>query len=396
MNFKISAPMASLQPSAIREILKFTADPNVISLAAGNPAPESFPVDKITHIIDEIMRKNPIEALQYSLSEGYTPLRNTLKEILLKRYGIGRDFDDTIIVTGAQHGIDLTCKVLCNAGDTVICESPSFIGSLNCFRSYGVNLIGVPMEQDGMNIEALETALKQNPNTKFIYTIPNFQNPTGFTTSLEKRKAIINLAKKYDVVILEDNPYGDLRFEGEDIKNIKALDDEGRVVYCGSFSKILSPGLRVGYLTAHRDIIAKLVVAMQCTNVHTNILAQKICYKFLTEYSFDEHIENLREIYKKKANLMMSEIDKHIGDKISYSKAEGGLFISCHLPKDVDMPAFCKKAVSDYKVAVVPGNAFIIDENEPCHFIRLNYSTPTDEQIVKGISLLGKLVNEMF
>ncbi len=160
MNFKISAPMASLQPSAIREILKFTSDPEVISLAAGNPAPESFPVDKITHIIAEIMRDNPIEALQYSLSEGYSPLRGTLKEILLSRYNIGRDFDDTIIVTGAQHGIDITTKVLCNAGDTVICESPSFIGSLNCFRSYGVNLVGVPMESDGMNIEGLEKAIK--------------------------------------------------------------------------------------------------------------------------------------------------------------------------------------------------------------------------------------------
>ena len=395
MKYQFSQKIDSLQPSAIREILKATADPSVISFAAGNPAPEAFPVETVQKIAQEILAENPILALQYSVTEGYTPLREKLAEHVKERYGIGQDFDQVLVVSGAQQGICLTAHCLVDDGDTIICESPSFIGSLNAFRSFRSQLVGVEMDDDGINIEKLEEALKAHPKTKFIYTIPNFQNPTGITMSLEKRKEVYRLAVKYGVMILEDNPYGELRIKGEAVPTIKSMDTEGIVIYCGSFSKVLSPGLRVGYVVAPQPIVAKLTVAKQCADVHTTILAQLICHKFLCEYDFDAHIKNLQEIYRHKAQLMISEIDKKFHPAVTHTDPEGGLFLWCTLPEGADMMAFCQAAVENH-VAVVPGTAFLTDEAEPTRSVRLNYSTPTDEQIVKGIEILGELTHKMF
>lgn len=395
MKYQFSQKIDSLQPSAIREILKATADPSVISFAAGNPAPEAFPVETVQKIAAEILQENPVLALQYSVTEGYTPLRDRLAVHVKERYGIGQDFDQVLVVSGAQQGICLTAHCLVDDGDTIICESPSFIGSLNAFRSFRSQLVGVEMDDDGINIEKLEAALKANPRTKFIYTIPNFQNPTGITMSLEKRKEVYRLALQYGVMILEDNPYGELRIKGEPVPTIKSLDTEGIVIYCGSFSKVLSPGLRVGYVVAPREIVAKLTVAKQCADVHTTILSQLICDKFLAEYDFDAHIKGLQDIYRKKANLMIGEIDKKFNPAVSHTDPEGGLFLWCTLPEGADMMAFCQAAVEN-RVAVVPGTAFLTDESEPTRSVRLNYSTPTDEQIVKGIDILGGLTYKLF
>ncbi len=395
MKYQFSQKIDSLQPSAIREILKATADPSVISFAAGNPAPEAFPVETVQKIAAEILQENPVLALQYSVTEGYTPLRDRLAVHVKERYSIGQDFDQVLVVSGAQQGICLTAHCLVDDGDTIICESPSFIGSLNAFRSFRSQLVGVEMDDDGINIEKLEAALKANPRTKFIYTIPNFQNPTGITMSLEKRREVYRLALQYGVMILEDNPYGELRIKGEPIPTIKSLDTEGIVIYCGSFSKVLSPGLRVGYVVAPREIVAKLTVAKQCADVHTTILSQLICDKFLAEYDFDAHIKGLQDIYRKKANLMIGEIDKKFNPAVSHTDPEGGLFLWCTLPEGADMMAFCQAAVENH-VAVVPGTAFLTDESEPTRSVRLNYSTPTDEQIVKGIDILGGLTYKLF
>lgn len=395
MKYQFSQKIDSLQPSAIREILKATADPSVISFAAGNPAPEAFPVETVQKIAAEILQENPVLALQYSVTEGYTPLRDRLAVHVKERYGIGQDFDQVLVVSGAQQGICLTAHCLVDDGDTIICESPSFIGSLNAFRSFRSQLVGVEMDDDGINIEKLEAALKANPRTKFIYTIPNFQNPTGITMSLEKRREVYRLALQYGVMILEDNPYGELRIKGEPVPTIKSLDTEGIVIYCGSFSKVLSPGLRVGYVVAPREIVAKLTVAKQCADVHTTILSQLICDKFLAEYDFDAHIKGLQDIYRKKVNLMIGEIDKKFNPAVSHTDPEGGLFLWCTLPEGADMMAFCQAAVENH-VAVVPGTAFLTDESEPTRSVRLNYSTPTDEQIVKGIDILGGLTYKLF
>ncbi len=395
MNYKFSDKVSGLQASAIREILKFTSDPEVISFAAGNPAPEAFPKEKIAEISAEILRDDPILALQYSVTEGYTPLRNLLKEQMEAKGCFNPEVDDLIITSGAQQSNEFACKVLCNEGDTLITESPSFIGSLNAFRSYNAALRGVELEADGINIEKLEEALKESTGQKLLYVIPNFQNPTGGTMSLEKRKAVYELACKYDAIILEDNPYGDLRFDGEDVPSIKSMDKEGRVIYSGSFSKILAPGLRVGYACAPKEIIQKMVICKQVADVHTAIWSQVVCYKFMQQCDMDAHFASLREIYKRKCRLMLDNMDKHFSKKITYTKPQGGLFIWCDLPQGSDMPQFCTKAVRDYKIAVVPGTAFMINETDKTTSFRLNFSTPADEQIVKGIEILGQMTRDM-
>lgn len=396
MNYNFSEKVSNLQASAIREILKFTSDPEVISFAAGNPAPEAFPVDDIKRISNEILNKNPILALQYSLTEGYTPLRNVLKERMLKEGNFNSDKDELIITSGAQQSNELCAKVLCDEGDTIICEAPSFIGSLNAFKSYNVNLVGIELEEDGINLEKLEEAIKTNQNTKLIYLIPNFQNPTGRTMSLEKRKRVYELAEKYDIFILEDNPYGDIRFAGEHIQSIKSMDTDGRVIYSGTFSKVLAPGIRVGYCSAPKEIISKIVVCKQVSDVHTNIWAQVLAERFLSTCDMENHLRQIRKIYKHKCELMLSEIKKNFSDKIKYTVPEGGLFIWCTLPEGYDMMSFCKRAVEEYKVAVVPGTAFTVNETDKTTSFRLNFSTPTDDEIIKGCELIGKLSKEMF
>ncbi|MEG0894341.1 MAG: PLP-dependent aminotransferase family protein [Oscillospiraceae bacterium] len=394
MSLQFAHRMQGLKPSAIREILKFTSDPKVIPFAAGNPAPEAFPTKAVEKITADILSKNPIAALQYSISEGYPLLRETLKKDLLQRHNIGKDFDEIIITSGAQQAIELACKVLCNPDDTIICENPSFIGSLNSFRSYDVNLVGVDMEDDGINIEKLEQAMKENKNAKILYLIPNFQNPTGKTMSLEKRKACYDLCLKYNINIVEDNPYGELRISGTDIPTIKSLDTEGIVIYCGSFSKVLAPGLRVGYAYADKEIIAKFVVCKQASDVHTSILPQMICCDFMNNYDFNAHLQGLKEIYRKKCDLMADSLSANLSDKITFIKPQGGLFLWCTIPKETDMMDFCKQAVLR-DVAVVPGNAFLPDQDGMINAFRVNYSTPTDQQIVRGAEILGKLSKEI-
>lgn len=389
MDYYFSKRISGLQPSAIREILKATQDPEIIPFAAGNPDAASFPIEEVKRISAEIFETAPVTALQYGVTEGYRPLIERLTKFVKDRYNIGKDFDSLIVTSGAQQVMDLATKALCDLGDTVICECPSFIGSLNCFRSYGCNLAGVPVEADGMNIEKLEEAIKNATNPRFIYTIPNFQNPSGATMSLEKRKAVYALAKKYGLLILEDNPYGDLRVSGEDIPSIKSFDEDGIVIYAGSFSKLLAPGIRVGYIVAPSPIIAKMTVGKQASDVHTPVFSQMLVDKWMEQNDVNAHIEKIREIYRRKLNLMCDLIDTELGDFVKYVRPEGGLFVWCELPENVNMLEF----VTDYianKVAVVPGSAFMINDEETNCF-RMNFSTPSDEKIVEGMKILGKV-----
>ena len=353
MDYRFSDKIASLKPSAIREVLKATSVPGMIPFAAGNPAPDAFPVSEVTQIAADILATRPIDALQYGVTEGYPELIGLIKDRMKSKYNIGRDFDSLIITSGAQQVMDLSTKVLCNEGDVVICESPSFIGSLNCFRSYNAKLVGVSVEADGMNMQELEKALDENPNARMIYTIPNFQNPAGVTMSLEKRHKLYELAKAHNVMILEDNPYGDLRVAGEDIPNIKSFDEDGIVIYSGSFSKILAPGIRVGFTVAPAAVIAKMTVGKQAVDVHTTQLMQMIVAEWMKRYDVDEHIEKIRSIYRRKLNLMCDMIDSELGDAVKYVRPEGGLFIWCELPEDIDALEFVKRSAENM-VALVP------------------------------------------
>ena len=397
MEYILSDRVQTLKPSAIREIFKYAADPSVVSLSAGNPAPEAFPTRAIQEISSQLLSEDPVGVLQYSFTEGYPPLRNAVAEYMKNKYNVGNENDDIIITSGAQQVMDLLTKSTVNEGDTVICEAPSFIGSLNSFRSYNARLCGIPLEPDGMNIEALENALRTEKNVRFIYIIANFQNPSGVTTSLEKRRTIYQLAKKYNTMILEDNPYGELRINGEDVPCIKSFDTEGIVVYAGSFSKVLSPGMRLGFAIAPKQVLAKMIVCKQGEDVHTNSWAQMVAHRFMTQYDFEAHLAGLREIYRKKADFCMSLLDRYLVPAgISYQKIDGGLFIWCRLPDNakVSMTEFCKIAVQN-KVCVVPGNAFLTDEAEQCSSFRINFSTPTDEQLERGIRILGKTAMEV-
>lgn len=386
-----SNKVSGLKPSAIREIFKSLSDPEMISFAAGNPSPLSFPVEQMKEIATDIFTNRPVEALQYSITEGYPKLRAQVEERLKNKFNINMDGMSTIITTGGQQGIDLTAKVLCNEGDIIITENPSFIGALNAFRAYNADIRGVDLEEDGMNLEQLEKILSENKNVKLIYTIPTFHNPGGITASLEKRKAVIALAEKYGVIILEDNPYGELRFSGEDVPTMKSLDKNGVVVYCSSFSKVLSAGMRIGFLCGRSDIIQKVVVAKQVNDVHTNIFFQLLASDFIEKYGLDDHIKGIRQLYREKCSLMLSEMDKHFPKHIKYTRPDGGLFIWVTLPEKYDADLFAKEGVKE-KVAVVSGTAFTPKQGDPSCSFRMNYSTPSDEQIVLGVERLGKLL----
>ncbi len=397
MEYKFSKKIAELKPSAIREIFKSLTDPSIISFAAGNPSPESFPVKELAELSSEIFANESTAALQYSITEGYTPLRNAIADRQRKRFGenMVRDNDSVMIVSGGQQGIELACKVFCNEGDAIICENPSFIGSLNSFRSNGATPVGVPMEADGISLTALEEALKSTPNAKLLYLIPTFHNPTGITMSLEKRLGVLELAKKYDIIIIEDNPYGELRFAGEDIPTLKALDTDGRVIYCSSFSKILSAGMRVGFIAAPAEICSKMTVAKQGEDVHTNIFFQMLCYKYMTECDLDAHIAEINKLYRHKCELMLEALDKYVpADKVSFTRPEGGLFIWGTVRNCTDSSPVVKKAI-EKKVAVVPGTAFNCDTEALSDSFRLNYSTPSDEQIIEGVKRLGEVFTEL-
>ena len=400
MTYQFSDKIAALKPSAIREILKAPKDADTISLAAGNPAPETFPVADLARFAADIFANDSTTALQYGATDGYEPLRRAVAERQKTVWGIGKSVaegdafnDTTIIVSGGNQGIELAAKVFCNEGDTVICENPTFIGGLNAFRSCGYNTVGVPIEEDGMNVEVLEETIKATPNAKLLYIIPTFQNPAGITTSLEKRKAIYEVCKKYGLMILEDNPYGEFRFAGEEIPTIKSFDTEGLVIYCSSFSKILSAGMRVGFVVAPEAVAAKMVVAKQSEDVHTNQFFQMLCYKFMTECDLDAHISMIREVYGRKCRLMLECLEKELPSSVKFTRPEGGLFIWVTLPDGVDATAFLKACMAQ-KLMIVPGATFNCDVTEGSMSFRLNYSTPSDEQIKEGIARLGRVARE--
>lgn len=398
MTYTFSKKIADLKPSAIREILKAPSDATTISFAAGNPSPETFPVAELARLSEDIFRTQSTVALQYGITDGYAPLSAAVAKRQKEVFGIGRSvadgdaYDDTtFIVSGGQQGIELACKVFCNEGDAVLCENPTFIGGLNSFRSCGCQTVGFPLLEDGPDIDALEQTIKATPNAKLMYIIPTFQNPSGITTCYEKRVKIYELAKKYGIMIFEDNPYGELRFAGKEIPTIKSMDTEGLVVYGGSFSKILSAGMRVGFVVAPSEVAAKMIVAKQSEDVHTNLFFQILCHRYMTECDLDGHIDFIRSVYRRKATLMLDGLAKEMPDCVHFTRPEGGLFIWVTMPDYVDMTAFIKATVAE-QLRVVPGSTFNCDVTMPSQSFRLNYSTPSDEQIELGIKRLGKVV----
>jgi len=392
MEFRLSERMNYLRASEIRELLKLTEEPDIISFAGGLPAPELFPIEEMKVISHKVLNDEGKAALQYGPTEGYAPLRKIIAEQRMKAVGVNATYENILITNGSQQGLDFTGRVFLDKDDIVICESPSYLGAINAFKAYMPKFVEIPMDDNGMIIEELEKALKKHPNAKFIYTIPDFQNPTGKTLSFERRVKMLELAEKYNIPIIEDNPYGELRFEGDMIPSIKSLDKKGLVIYLGTFSKTFCPGLRLGWICADKEILNKYIIVKQGADLQSSSISQREAAAFMQVYNLDEHINKIKEVYRRRRDLMIDMIKKEFPQNIKYTYPKGGLFTWVTLPEGVDAAELLKIALKD-KVAFVPGGSFFPNGGHPNHF-RLNFSNMPEDKIIEGIKRLGKVLKE--
>lgn len=394
MKYRYADRIDAFGRSPIREVLKLASDPSVISFAAGNPSPNSFPAKNFREIADKLLSEQPEKILQYGVSEGYAPLQAAIRKRMSVKYqSCGAD-DGILITSGAQQAIESFAKCFLNEGDGVICENPSFISSLNAIRSYnGGRLFGIPVESDGMDLDALERTLQTEKNIKFIYTISTFQNPTGRTLSLEKRKRMLELAKKYHVLILEDSPYFELCYSGDHIPTLKSLDTDGIVAFAGSLSKILAPGMRVGFLIAPSEVIKHVTKCKQISDVHTNTLAQAIAYEYLTCYDIDQHIRDLCSMYRDSRDTMVDAL-KGIDERVRFTPPDGGLFLWCEMPEKYSANELQNRIWEAGKVLFISGPAFSVAPGQFSNCFRLNFSMPTKENICKGIDIIKDCLTE--
>ena len=390
-----SALASKMEASAIREILKLVQNPEVISLAGGMPDPATFPVEEIKEISQNIFTKKSAQALQYSSTEGLPELRKSILDHLAKD-GNNGELENIIISSGSQQGLDLIGKVFLSPGDIAIVELPSYLAALNAFHSYGGELVGIPMDDEGMQMDILEEKLIQLKNegkkVKFIYTISNFQNPAGVTMSLARRKKIIEIAQKFNVFIVEDNPYEKLRFEGEPIPSIYSLDNNGFVISLGTFSKILCPGLRLAWVLGNKEIIRKMAILKQATDLCTSILNQLIAYEYCKLSKLEENIKSNIKIYKKKRDVMLNALDNYFPQEVTWTKPQGGFFVVATLPEYIDTGEMFKEAIEE-NVAYVPGAPFFAD-GKGQNTMRLSFCFPSVEDIDEGIKRLGKVIKK--
>jgi 2-aminoadipate transaminase len=374
--------------SAIREIFKIIARPGMISFAGGNPSLAALPDEKVSELSVQVLRDHGKQLLQYGATEGYPPFVESLKQYV--ETAVGFRPDAVLPVTGSTQAMDLLCKALIDPGDTILVENPSFLGNLQCMKLYQANLVPVASDDDGMDPADLEEKIKAY-HPKMVYTIPTFQNPSGRTLSLARREKVAALAAEYGVIIAEDDPYRDLRYRGEMLPSIKSFDREGWVVFLGSFSKIISPGLRVGYLAGREEIIRKCTVGKQSTDVHTANLTQAIVDQFIRQNLLPDHIRTICADYGEKLARMLGHLEDLAG-LVTFTRPEGGLFVWAELPEGLNALELLKKAI-DQGVAYVPGTHFFVDGGHE-NTLRLNFSNSTDDQIDRGMSVLKTIFRE--
>ncbi|WP_048151530.1 aminotransferase-like domain-containing protein [Palaeococcus ferrophilus] len=385
-----------MKASEIRELLKLVESSDIISLAGGLPNPETFPYDVLEEILPRVIAEHGAQALQYGTTKGYTPLRLEIAELLRRRYGIPISKVDIMITSGSQQGLDLIGRVFINPGDIVVVEAPTYLAALQSFGYYDPKFVQIPLDDEGMRVDLLEEKLRalkaEGKKVKLVYTIPTFQNPGGVTMSKERRKRLLELASEYDFIIIEDGPYNELRYRGEEIPPIKRWDAEGRVLYLGTFSKILAPGLRVAWVAGEPHFIRKLEIAKQGIDLCTNVLGQVIAAEFLKGGHLERHIPRIRAFYKPKLETMLEALDKYMPEGVRWTKPEGGMFVWMTLPEGIDTKAMFEKAVSK-GVAYVPGEAFFADRSVK-NTLRLNFTYVEDEKIVEGIRRLAEVIKE--
>jgi 2-aminoadipate transaminase len=385
-----------MKASAIRELLKLTEQSDVISFAGGLPAPDVFPVEEFRRACNYVLDNQGALALQYGSTDGYVPLREMIARHT-NRLGIGVNVDNILITSGSQQALDLLGKIFINRGDRVLVENPTYLGAIQAWNAYGAEYIPVPMDDNGMNTSVLEDALRKG--AKFIYVLPNFQNPTGATLSMERRNQLIQLADQYGVPIIEDDPYGQLRYEGEHLPAVELLDSQmreqnnaytGNVIYLSTFSKILAPGIRLAWVIAPTEVINKLVLAKQGADLHTSTFNQIVAHEVGQHGYLDRHVKVIQDCYRERRNVMFEALEEHMPDGVKWTHPQGGLFLWVTLPEKLNTQLMFKEAV-EHKVAYVPGE-FFYSCGGGTNTMRLNFSYSKPDMINEGISRLGKVI----
>ncbi|MBR1566434.1 MAG: PLP-dependent aminotransferase family protein [Oscillospiraceae bacterium] len=384
--------MDNIKASDIRELLKIIGNPGIISFAGGLPAPELFPVQEMKAALDAVLDENGRTALQYGQTEGWKPLRDHIVKRLEKKNNIHTDAAHILLTAGSQQGLDFMGKLFLDPGDVVVMESPSYLGAINAFKQYECNFVEVPTDENGMIMSELDRILTETERVKLIYVIPDFQNPSGRTWPLERRKEFMEIVNRHKVVAIEDNPYGDLRFKGEFLPALKSMDPEENIVYFGTFSKILAPGFRIGWTVASAEITGKLNLIAQAAVLQTSTINAMAIAKYLDLYDIDEHVAKILPVYKHRCELMIRTMRECFPPEVKFTDPDGGLFTWIELPEHINGRKVAERCL-EKGVAVVPGDGFF-PNGENKHCFRVNYSNATDEQLVEGVHRLNDTIRE--
>ena len=393
MEYKFSDLANGLKASEIRELLKLTAQPEIISFAGGLPAPELFPLEELKKVDIEIIDKDGKAAVQYGTTEGYVPLRRHICERMKKSFMVDCGVDEVFITSGSQQGLSFIPQIFINPGDIMLVESPTYLGALNAFKLCGPKFVELPTDDKGVIPEELEKILKKyGDKIRLAYVIPEFQNPTGVTWPIERRKAFMELINQYNFPVIEDDPYGELRYDGDKVPSLKSMDTKGNIIFLGSFSKIMMPGLRVAWMVADPAIIDKCVKYKQAADLQTSSFAQRQVSFFLDMFDIDAHIKDICALYGKRRTLMLDKMKEYFPAECKFTYPEGGLFTWVELPKGMDAKELMPK-VLEKKVAYVPGGAFYPNGGGENHF-RMNYSCMPEDKIIEGVKRLGDVLKE--
>ena len=392
MEYKFASRMERMKASEIRELLKLTARPDIISFAGGLPAPELFPVKEIAQVSHDLVEKEGQKLLQYATTEGRPTLRAKIAKRMAEKYGTPVDVDDILITTGSQQCLDFAGKLFIDPGDVVLCESPSYLGALNAFNAYEPVFKEVPTDEQGIIPEELDKILATTPKCKFIYVIPDFQNPTGICWSLERRQKFMEVINKYDLPVFEDNPYGELRYSGIRNPTLKSMDTKGLVSFLGTFSKIFCPGLRLGWIAGPHAIVEKFVMINQSADLHTSNFDQGVADAYMDTYDLDAHVEEIVALYGHRRDLILKTMEEEFPEGVTLTRPEGGLFLWVTVPEGVSARKVFDKCI-EQKVAAVIGDAFYPNDKTD-RSMRVNYSCMSDEKIVEGVKRMAKAIKE--
>ena len=392
VDFKLASRTDGLEASAIREILKVTQHPEIISFAGGLPAIETFPATDLAEVTTSVLNEHGARALQYSTTEGFPPLREAISGRMNSVFGTGVTADEILVTSGSQQGLDLVGKVLLEKGDVVLCESPTYLGAINALKIYRPDFVEIQTDDDGMVISDLERRLTEIERAKLIYVVPTFQNPSGRTWTLERRQQFMELVRRFEIPVVEDSPYAEIRFEGETVPELKALPGNEWVIYLGTFSKVFCPGMRIGWLSAVEEILRPIIHVKQSADLHTSTLGQMQLSGYLDRFDINRNIQQTVELYRTRRDTMLDALEKHFPSGVDWTKPEGGMFVWVTLPEGLSAHDLLVKCIEE-NVAFVPGGPFFPNGGNE-NTLRMNFSSASPERIRDGVQRMGKVLRE--